>query len=201
MRTFVLRARQAPTQLASLSLNMLDRANHLEVILHVMMNVFFISKGFREDAELYIVIDSAPNFPVTIHLSAKQGLSLDGFHEDAMFFLLKKVMSQLSELTFQGKIVIDKGITLMGIGFERLLKEQCGNRSIYFLSPEGEAIHQTNLSIDPVFVLTDHIPFPKKVFKSYLKKPSIYALSLGKTMLFASQCIPIIHYACDEQSI
>ena len=49
----------------------------------------------------------------------------------------------------------------------------------------------------PCFLLTDHIPMPKKTFGS-LERLGAKKVTLGATMLFASQCIVLIHHALDE---
>jgi tRNA (pseudouridine54-N1)-methyltransferase len=66
------------------------------------------------------------------------------------------------------------------------------------LDRKGDDIRQTAMPADPVFLLTDHIPMPKKTFKS-LARQGVEKLSLGPVMLHASQCISIIHNELDRQ--
>ena len=52
-------------------------------------------------------------------------------------------------------------------------------------------------SDNPCFLLTDHIPMPKKTFNS-LERLGTKKISLGPKMLFASQCVVLIHHALDQ---
>ena len=67
MRTFVLKARKAGMNAADLRSH-LGSPFHFEVVLHAVMNAFFIASDFRRDVELYIVFDSAQDFPRTLKL-------------------------------------------------------------------------------------------------------------------------------------
>src|SRR5690606_41359285 len=49
---------------------------------------------------------------------------------------------------------------------------------------------------NPCFLLTDHIPMPKNSI-SGLKRLGAEAISLGPRMLFASQCVVLIHNELD----
>lgn len=51
---------------------------------------------------------------------------------------------------------------------------------------------------NPCFLLTDHIPMPKKTFHSpaHLGAKKIV---LGSRMPFASQCVVLIHYELDQR--
>ena len=50
----------------------------------------------------------------------------------------------------------------------------------------------------PCFLLTDHIPMPKNTFHT-LDRLGAKRITLGPTMLFASQCVVLIHHALDER--
>ena len=56
---------------------------------------------------------------------------------------------------------------------------------------------QQAFEANPCFLLTDHIPMPKKIFPS-LERMGAKKLTLGSTMLFASQCVVLIHHALDQ---
>ncbi|NMV94424.1 tRNA (pseudouridine(54)-N(1))-methyltransferase TrmY, partial [Vibrio cholerae] len=51
---------------------------------------------------------------------------------------------------------------------------------------------------NPCFILTDHIPMPKKSGNS-MKRLGVEKISLGPKMLFASQCVTLIHNEIDHQ--
>ena len=49
---------------------------------------------------------------------------------------------------------------------------------------------------NPCFILTDHIPMPPKTLLG-LVRLGAKKLSLGPRMLFASQCVVLIHHELD----
>lgn len=67
---------------------------------------------------------------------------------------------------------------------------------LYMLDKKGDFIRDIELAVNPCFLLTDHMPMPKKSFNS-LKRLGAEKISLGPKMLFASQCIVLIHNELD----
>ena len=49
---------------------------------------------------------------------------------------------------------------------------------------------------NPCFLLTDHLPMPRKSFNS-LERLGAKKISLGPRMLFASQCVTLIQHELD----
>jgi tRNA (pseudouridine54-N1)-methyltransferase len=196
MRTFIIRARKGTTRWEKIRSN-IGLKDHFEVVAHSVINAFFISKGFREDVEFYIVLDSSEDFPRTIKLSASEGLSIAGFHEEAVFELIEKALKESEGLIKDETRNIAPGLMISGFGFEKLLQHLLLTRSIYLLEPKGDDVRVAELDRDPVFVLTDHIPMPKNNMKS-LKRQGVKILSLGKRMLFASQCVVLLNDQMDR---
>jgi tRNA (pseudouridine54-N1)-methyltransferase len=64
------------------------------------------------------------------------------------------------------------------------------------LDRKGTPIGEQAFDERPCFLLTDHIPMPKKTF-GILDRLGATRLSLGPRMLFASQCVVLIHHALD----
>lgn len=196
MRTFIIRARKGSTRWEQLRLQ-LGGDNHFEVVAHSVINAFFISKGFREDVEFYIVLDSTQDFPRSIKLSGSDGLSIAGFHEEAVLSLLEKALKNSQGLRKDETKIIEAGIQISGFGFEKLVSQLLETRPVYLLDRKGEDIRTTEFGENPVFVLSDHMPMPKNSIKG-LKRHGLKMLSLGKKMLFASQCVVLINYELDR---
>lgn len=188
MRIFVLRARKGMKQ-------------HAEIIAHVIMNVFYISSDFRRDVALYIVFDATEKYPITLHLDASKGLSLPGFNELALLNFINANLAKASLLGKNEIQTLSPGVTIAAFGFEKLIASLMEQHVVYSLNPKGvlltDLIEQKKISNNPVFVLSDNLAMPKKVLQSMQRK-GMQALSLGKTLLFASQCISIIHYELDK---
>lgn len=199
MRTFVIRARKGTTRWDRVR-SQVGSSEHFEVIAHSVINAFFVSKGFREDVEMYIVLDSAEDYPRTIKLSAAEGLSINGFHEAAVFELIEKALKDSSGLKKNETRVLAPGIQISGFGFEKLVATLLETHTVYLLDRKGEDIRTTALEANPVFLLSDHLALPKNTIKG-LKRRGLMNISLGKKMLFASQCVVLMHYEMDRMAL
>lgn len=196
MRTFILRARKASTRLEQFKAS-LGSKDHVEVIAHTIANAFFFSNGFRQEVEVYVVLDSSADFPRTVKLSGYQGLSLAGFHERAVLEVIEKALRDSPHLQKDQTQIIAPGVEISGFGFEKLVNELMKTRPIYLLDHKGQDIRAQSLKPDPVFVLSDHLAMPKNSLKSLVNRGA-KLLSLGKKVLFASQCVILIHHELDR---
>lgn len=195
MRTFIIRARKGSTRWERIR-SQIGTKEHFEVIAHSVINAFFISSGFRDDVEVYIVLDSSADFPRTIKLSSAEGLSLSGFHEDAVISVVEKALKDAANLAKDGHANLGSGVHVFGYGFDRLLSILLPTRPMYLLDKKGENIRSLNLEPNPVFILSDHLAMPKKSIAG-LKRKGLKIISLGQKMLFASQCVVLLNHEMD----
>jgi len=196
MRTFIIRARSGTTKWERVR-SSVGGKNHFEVIAHSVMNAFFVSNGFREDVEVYIVLESSEDFPRTIKLSGGEGLSLSGFHEEAILEVVEKALKDSVNLKKDEMQKIAPGLQIYGFGFEKCVANLLGARPVYLLDRKGEDLRTVSFPPDPVFVLSDHLAMPKNSVKGLMRK-GLKAISLGRKMLFASQCVVLIHDELDR---
>ena len=84
------------------------------MVAHTVMNAFFVSNDFRDAVEVYIVLDSSEDFPRTIRLSSSEGLSLAGFHEEAIIELVEKALKESQNLQKDETRAITKGLQISG---------------------------------------------------------------------------------------
>jgi tRNA (pseudouridine54-N1)-methyltransferase len=121
---------------------------------------------------------------------------IGGFDERA---LLGKVAKALDASVGMGKEEsrpVESGVTVRTIAFERLVQELARDHQLFIMDRKGTPIREQAFGGNPCFLLTDHIPMPKKVLPS-LERLGAKQLSLGPTMLFASQCVLLIHHQLD----
>ncbi|MBT2980036.1 tRNA (pseudouridine(54)-N(1))-methyltransferase TrmY, partial [Vibrio anguillarum] len=86
------------------------------------------------------------------------------------------------------------------ISFEKLVQRLSESYHLYLLDKKGESVREHQFSDDSCFLLTDHIPMPKKSWNS-LKRLNTQKISLGPRMLFASQCIVLIQNELDIRGL
>lgn len=198
MRTFIIRARKGSTRWDKIR-SSVGGSEHFEIVAHSVMNAFFVSNDFRDDVEVYIILDRSDDFPRTIKLSSSEGLSIAGFHEEAIIDLVETALKNAQGLMKDETRTVLPGVQISGFGFEKLVRNLLETRSVYLLDRKGEDIRAANLADNPVFVLSDHLAMPKNSVKG-LKRHGLKLVSLGKKMLFASQCVVLIHYEMDRMS-
>ena len=92
---------------------------------------------------------------------------------------------------------VESGVTVRTVSFERLVQELADGHQLFVMDRKGTPIREQAFEGDPCFLLTDHIPMPKKTFHS-LERLGAKKIALGSKMLFASQCVVLIHHALDS---
>jgi tRNA (pseudouridine54-N1)-methyltransferase len=83
------------------------------------------------------------------------------------------------------------------LSFERLVQELAVDHQLFIMDRKGTSIREQAFQGNPCFILTDHIPMPKKTFHS-LERLGAQKIMLGSKMLFASQCVVLIHHELDQ---
>ncbi|KFN45175.1 tRNA (pseudouridine(54)-N(1))-methyltransferase TrmY [Arenimonas metalli] len=196
MRTFVLRARAAPTDSQKLLAGVGQEA-HTEILAHTLMNAIFVAQSHRADVVVYLVLESTQDYSRTVRFEAAAMHAIGGFDERS---LLGKVAAALDASRGMGKEEsrpVESGVTVRTISFEKLVQELAADHQLFVMDPKGTSIREQAFGEKPCFLLTDHIPMPKNTFHT-LDRMGTKRISLGRKMLFASQCVVLIHHALDE---
>lgn len=197
MRTFVLRARAAPTDSARLMAGVGGEA-HTEILAHTLMNAIFVAQSHRPDVVVHLVLESTQDYSRSIRFDANAMHDIGGFDERS---LLGKVATALDASRGMGKEEerpVEAGVTVRTISFERLVQQLAEDHQLFVMDRKGTPIREQAFADRPCFLLTDHIPMPKKSFHS-LDRLGATRLTLGRTMLFASQCVVLIHHELDQR--
>jgi len=197
MRTFVLRARAAPTDSRKLLASVGTEA-HAEILAHTLMNAVFVAQSHRAGVVVYLVLESTADYSRTIRFEPDAMHDIGGFDERA---LLGKIAQALDASAGMGKDEtrpVQPGVTVRTTSFERLVQELAVDHRLFVMDRKGTPIREQAFDGDPCFLLTDHIPMPKNTFHT-LDRLGAGKLSLGSKMLFASQCVVLIHHELDRR--
>ncbi|KXF83407.1 tRNA (pseudouridine(54)-N(1))-methyltransferase TrmY [Enterovibrio coralii] len=197
MRAFVLRARSAPTNSQQLLASVGQEA-HTEILAHTLMNSIFVAQSHRDDVIVYLVLESTQDYSRTICFKPNEISDFNGFHEQALLNKVAKALDASVGMAKEQTRQVEPGITVQTLSFERLLQELVEDYQVYMMDKKGTPIREEEFSGDVCFLLTDHIPMPKKTFNS-MKRMGVKKISLGPKMLFASQCVVIIQNELDIQ--
>ncbi|EHR4994036.1 tRNA (pseudouridine(54)-N(1))-methyltransferase TrmY [Vibrio parahaemolyticus] len=195
MRSFVLRARAAPTTSKAL-LEGVGNEAHTEILAHTMMNTIFVAQSHREDVVVHLVLESTKDYSRTITIRSNDITNIGGFHESTLIAAVARALDASVDMGKEQLREVEPGITVRTVSFERLVQELAEDHQLYMLDKKGEFVREAEIGANPCFLLTDHIPMPKKSFNS-LKRLGTEKISLGPKMLFASQCVVLIHNELD----
>ena len=197
MRTFVLRARAAPTDSQALMAGIGGDA-HTEILAHTLMNAVFVAQSHRPDVTVYLVLESTQDFSRTIRFDVNAMHDIGGFDERA---LLGKIARALDASRGMGKDEsrpVESGVEVRTTSFERLVQTLSADHQLFLMDRKGTPIREQVFEGNPCFLLTDHIPMPKKAIPG-LERMGAKKIALGSRMLFASQCVVLIHAELDQR--
>lgn len=197
MRTFVLRARAAPTDSQKL-MAAVGKEAHTEILAHTLMNAIFVAQSHRENVTVYLVLESTPDFSRTIRFEVNAMHELTGFHEAALLGKVAKALDLSKGMDKEQTRLVETGVTVRTVSFERLVQELAEDHQLYVMDRKGTQMREQTFEGRPCFLLTDHIPMPKKTFHS-LERLGAKKITLGSKMLFASQCVLLIHHELDQR--
>ena len=195
MRVFVMRARSAPTGSRQF-LDAVGQAAHPEILAHTLMNAIFVAQAHREDVLVYLVLESTRDFSRTISFSSNELGTLGGFDEQALLGKIAGALDRSVGMAKEESREVEPGIRVRTTGFEKLVQELAKRYPLYVLDKKGVALREQLFEGDACFLMTDHVPMPKNSLTG-LKRLGAIKISLGPKMLFASQCVVLIHNELD----
>ena len=197
MRTFVLRARAAPTESQKL-LASVGKEAHAEILAHTLMNAIFVAQSHRADVVVYLVLESTQDYSRTIRFEPAAMHEIGGFDERSLLGKVAKALDASRGMGKEESRPVESGVTVRTVAFERLVQELADDHQLFVMDRKGTSIREQAFDGNPCFLLTDHIPMPKKSFNS-LERLGAKKLTLGSKMLFASQCVVLIHHELDQR--
>ncbi len=197
MRTFVLRARAAPTD-SKMLLASVGKEAHTEILAHTLMNAIFVAQSHRADVTVYLVLESTQDFSRTIRFDSNAMQAIGGFHEQALLAKIAKALDASRGMGKDEMRPVESGVTVRTLSVERLLQELAEVHQLFVMDPKGTSMREQLFQGNPCFLLTDHIPLPKKILPS-LERLGAKKITLGSRMLFASQCVTLIHHELDQR--
>ena len=197
MRTFVLRARAAPTD-SRMLLASVGNGAHAEILAHTLMNAVFVAQSHRADVVVYLVLESTRDYSRTIRFEPDAMHDIGGFDEQSLLGKIAKALDASRGMGKEETRPVESGVTVRTLSFERLVQELAVHHQLFMMDRKGASIREQAFDDKPCFLLTDHIPMPKKTFGS-LERLGTKKLALGSRMLFASQCVVLIHHELDRR--
>ena len=197
-KAFVIRARAASTDPKTFLDGVGDDA-HSEILAHVLMNAIFTAQSHRDDVAVYLVLESTNDFSRTIRFESSLLTNIGGFHEAALIRLIADALKYSVGMKKEEHRQVAAGLCVETTSFEKIVQRLAEEYTLYLLDKKGGDIRDEPLTGNVCFILTDHIPMPKKSWNS-LKRLGTNKISLGPKMLFASQCVVLIQNELDRRN-
>jgi len=163
-------------------------------------NALFIAGQIRPATVIHIVLEGAPAPPRAIRLEIDTLGSLDGFDERSICRLVQRALQAGRHLKLDQQVQVDGGAFVAKRSFEQLVREKSAAAPLYYLQRKGADIRDLDFSLPAAFAFTDHLSMPKKTDR-YLERLGACPLHVGPRMLFASQCIVLVHNELDRQGL
>lgn len=171
---------------------------HTEILAHTLMNAIFLSQSHRAHVTVYLVLESTPDFSRAIRFDSDAMHEIGGFDEQALLGKVAKALDASRGMGKEQTRPVESGVAVRTLSFERLAQELAEDHQLFVMDMKGTPIREQVFQDNPCFLLTDHIPMPKKTFHT-LERLGARKISLGSTMLFASQCVVLIHHELDQR--
>ena len=191
-----MRARAAPTDSHKL-LESVGKEAHAEILAHTLMNAFFVAQSHRPDVIVYLVLESTQDFSRTVRFEVNAMHEIGGFDERALLGKVAKALDISRGMGKEETRPVESGVSVQTLSFERLVQGLAADHQLFLMDRKGTPIREQAFAGNPCFLLTDHIPMPKKTIPG-LERLGAKKIALGPTMLFASQCVVLIHYELDQ---
>jgi tRNA (pseudouridine54-N1)-methyltransferase len=162
------------------------------------MNAIFVAQSHRPDVVVYLVLESTADFSRTIRFEVNAMHELAGFNEGALLGKVAKALDASKGMAKEEARPVESGVTVRTISFEKLVAELATDHQLFVMDRKGTPMREQVFESNPCFLLTDHIPMPKNTFHT-LERLGTKEISLGTKMLFASQCVVLIHHELDQR--
>ncbi|MEM0449850.1 MAG: tRNA (pseudouridine(54)-N(1))-methyltransferase TrmY [Methanomassiliicoccales archaeon] len=165
----------------------------LDILLRCINSTFFISHDIRRDAEIFLILQGAPNPPKTIRLVGAELKYLNP-DERSTAALLRNALMQ--------KVILEErsspGIYISNRSYQEVLNSLSGKSQIIYLKESGEDVRNFHFGNDVTFVLGDDNDLTMDEEKALLAcNPKV--ISLGPKSYHADHCITIVNNELDRR--
>ena len=196
-RQFIVKARGTPTDADGFRAGV-GTGPRVEFLVQILADALFVAQGHREDTSLHLVLERGGSYSRIVTFDGARLGTLPGLHEAALVEAIAGPLAAAAELGKDAQLETGEGVLVRATSFEHFVRELAESHPLFLLDPKGAGVNVLRTVSDPVFVLTDHTPLPRNTAR-WLRRIGAEPLSLGSNMLFASQCVTLLHGVLDEE--
>ena len=197
MVEFIVRARKAPVSPDGFRAA-IGQSQGVEYLADIIKAGLLVSQGHRPDVAIHLVLEKSLDFSRAVAINGRYLGSFGGLQEKNLLEAIADALEAAAKLGKDQTISDKSGLTVTTTSFEHLVKRKAESQETFVLRPDGADVRAVKFSKDPVFILTDHTPMPKKTFRS-MARQGVSSISVGPVMLHTAQCIAVLLNELDRR--
>ncbi len=170
------------------------KAGRVDLLCRNIQSAFFLSHGLREDVEFYAVFAASPVRQKTVRI---RGSAIQMLHPDERSTAARLQQALVASWSVPDWKEVQNGLAVAGFGLEELLDDLKGKGTLVLLDPKGEAIESWTPPTEPIFLLSDHVPFTKAEY-AHLDKVGAQRVSLGPHWYHGNHAMAIVQWHLDK---
>src|SRR5437868_4258284 len=169
-------------------------AGRVDLLCRNIQSAFFLSHGLREDVTFYAVFAASPVRQKTVRIEVK---AIQMLHPDERSTAGRLQQALVASWSVPDWKQVQNGLSVAAFGLEELLADLKGKGTLVLLDPEGMPVEEWTPPTDPVFLLSDHIPFTKAEY-AHLTKLDVQRVSLGPHWYHGNHAIAVMQWRLDK---
>jgi tRNA (pseudouridine54-N1)-methyltransferase len=170
------------------------KAGRIDLLCRNIQSAFFLSHGLREDVECYSVLAQSPLRQKTVRI---QGSAIQMLNPDERSTAARLQQALQANWTVPDWKEVQRGLAVARFGLEGLLDDLKGKCTPVLLDPQGTPIQDWTAPKDPLFLLSDHVPFTKAEY-ALLDGRGAQRVSLGKQWYHGNHAIAVVQWWMDR---
>ena len=170
-------------------------AGRVDVLCRNVQSAFFLSHGLREDVDFYAVFAQSPLRQKTVRI---QGSAIQMLNPDERSTAARLQQALQASWSVPDWKDVQRGLAVARFGLEGLLDDLKGKATPVLLDPKGTPIAQWAPPAEPLFLLSDHVPFTKQEY-ALLDGRGAQRVSLGPQWYHGNHAIAVVHWWLDQR--
>jgi tRNA (pseudouridine54-N1)-methyltransferase len=170
-------------------------AGRVDVLCRNVQSAFFLSHGLREDVESYSVFVESALRQKTVRI---QGAHIQMLNPDERSTAARLQQALQAAWSVPDWKDVQRGLAVARFGLEGLLDDLKGKATPVLLDPEGTPVESWDPPKDPLFLLSDHMPFTKAEY-ALLDGRGAQRVSLGPYWYHGNHAISVAQWWMDRR--
>jgi tRNA (pseudouridine54-N1)-methyltransferase len=170
-------------------------AGRIDVLCRNIQAALFLSHGLRADTESYSVFALGSPRGRTVRL---QGGQVQRLNPDERSTAARLQQALLVPWSVPDWKEVQRGLAVAGFGLEGLMDDLKGRCTPVLLDPEGTPIQDWTPAKDPLFLLSDHVPFTPEEYE-FLDAAGAQRVSLGPHWYHGNHAVSVVQWFLDQR--